>query len=66
MRYVKGCGFMAACDSCANYGYDEEEEYYYCGVDLDQDDMYKFLTGSDFACPFYKNGDEYAVVRHQM
>ncbi|MCR5776757.1 MAG: DUF6472 family protein [Lachnospiraceae bacterium] len=57
---------MAACDSCANYGYDEEEEYYYCGVDLDQDDMYKFLTGSDFACPFYKNGDEYAVVRHQM
>lgn len=57
---------MSACDSCVNYGYDEEDESYYCGVDLDQDEMYKFLTGSDFACPFYRNDNEYEVVKHQM
>ncbi len=56
---------MSCCDSCVNYVYDEEEEYYTCEVNLDQDEMYKFLSGTDFACPYYSVDDEYAVVRHQ-
>lgn len=54
------------CDTCNNYIYDEEFDYYYCDVNLDEDEMYRFLTGTNKECPYYINGDEYRVVRHQM
>ena len=38
------------CDTCVNYVYDEESEYYYCLVDLDEDEMYRFLSGSQREC----------------
>ena len=59
---------MAAtsCDSCANYVYDEDYECYCCMVNLDEDEMYRFLSGSQWECPYYSADDEYAVVRHQM
>ncbi len=59
---------MAAggCDFCANYEYDEEEDYYTCMVSLDEDEMYRFLTGDCGECPYFVSNDEYSVVRHQM
>jgi hypothetical protein len=54
------------CDMCNNYIYDEDEECYVCDVDLDEDEMYRFLTGTNRACPYFRSGDEYLVVRHQM
>ena len=57
---------QTSCDTCANYEYDDDEEYYTCAINLDEDEMYRFLSGSKFECPYYTNGDEYAVVRHQM
>lgn len=54
------------CDTCANYMYDEEYEYYVCEVDLDEDEMMRFLKGNNQECPYYQSGDEYLVVRHQM
>ncbi len=54
------------CDECAYNEYDEEDEEYYCSVDMDEDDYYRFISGEHKSCPFYKNGDEYAVVRHQI
>ncbi len=54
------------CESCAYYTWDEEYEYYVCEADLDEDEMYAFLASREFACPFYRLGDEYAVVRKQM
>ncbi|MGN0431091.1 MAG: DUF6472 family protein [Lachnospiraceae bacterium] len=54
------------CDMCANYEYDEDEEYYTCAANLDEDEMYRFLTGSYKECPYFSSNDEYAVVRHQM
>ena len=53
------------CDECVNYVYDEESECYCCLVNLDEDEMYRFLTGTQKACPYYRLDDEYAVVRHQ-
>ena len=53
-------------DSCVNYVYDEEDECYYCLVNLDEDEMYRFLTGTQRACPYYRMDDEYGVVRHQI
>ena len=54
------------CDMCVNYIYDEDYECYICSMDLDEDEMYKFLTDTWKNCPYYRNNDEYEVVRHQM
>lgn len=54
------------CDSCVNYEFDEDDECYYCLVNLDEDEMYRFLTGNQQSCPYYRLDDEYAVVRHQI
>ena len=55
-----------SCDTCSNYIYDEEEESYFCEVDLDEDEMARFITNQRFECPYYQLDDEYKIVRHQM
>ncbi len=57
---------LTSCDSCANLVYDEDYEEYVCDVRMDEDDRARLMTDRSFACPYYRNGDEYAVVRHQM
>ena len=59
---------MAAsnCDSCVNYVYDEDYESYSCMVNLDEDEMFRFLSGDNRECLYYRLDDEYAVVRHQI
>lgn len=54
------------CDTCVNYVYDEDYECYICDMDLDEDDMIRFLTGNFNGCPYYQLYDEYKVVRKQM
>ena len=54
------------CDSCAHYEYDEDYECYVCEMNLDEDEWYRFVTSSYKECPYYRYGDEYAIVRHQM
>lgn len=57
---------MSVCDACVNYVYDEDYECYSCMANLDEDDMYRFLTASQQECPYFRLDDEYGVVRHQM
>lgn len=57
---------QTSCDMCANYEYDEDGEYYTCAVNLDEDEMYRFLTGDRMECPYFVPDNEYDVVRHQM
>ena len=47
------------CESCANYVYDEESDCYCCEVDLDEDEMYRFLSDTFYQCPYYQLDDEY-------
>lgn len=54
------------CECCINYVYDEDYECYECLVNLDEDEMGKFLTSSFDNCPYFHLDDEYAVVRRQM
>ena len=54
------------CEMCNNFVYDDEDECYVCDMDLDEDDMVRFMTDHRNSCPYYRNGDEYQVVRHQM
>ena len=56
-----------SCECCGNYVYDEENDYYVCEVNLDEDEMEKFLTDSfQGGCPYYRLEDEYRTVRKQM
>ena len=54
-----------SCETCAYYAYDEEYECYFCEVNLDEDEMMRFMSGGSYSCPYWRNGDEYALVRHQ-
>ncbi len=54
-----------SCDTCAYLVYDEDEEEYVCDVNMDEDDYSRLCSGHFKECPFYKNGDEYLVVRRQ-
>lgn len=57
---------LTNCDCCSNYSYDEEYECYTCMVNLDEDEMAKFMTNTFRECPYYQSDDEYRVVRRQM
>lgn len=54
------------CECCSNYVYDEECGYYSCEVNLDEDEMVRFLQDSFYNCPYYQSDDEYKIVRKQM
>ena len=57
---------QGSCESCAYYSYDEDYERYICDMDLDEDELVRFLSDSHYSCPYYRLGDEYAVVRKQL
>lgn len=54
-----------SCEYCAYYAYDEESDWYVCEMDLDEDDFVRFISGHTQSCPYFRSGDEYAVVRKQ-
>ena len=54
------------CEMCVNYVYDEDYECYSCLVNLDEDEMYRFLSGNQQECPYFRLDDEYGVVRHKI
>ena len=54
------------CEECAYFVYDEEYEEYLCEIDLDEDEVARFYSDAHYNCTYYRNGDEYKVVRHQM
>ena len=57
---------QSSCDTCADLTYDEDYEEYVCDANFDEDDRSRLMSDSHYFCPYYKNGDEYAVVRHQI
>lgn len=70
-KYLLGKEILAMsnavnCEYCVNYSYDDDYECYTCEVNLDEDEMVKFITGNFHQCPYFKMGDEYRIVRKQM
>ena len=55
------------CEFCAFYVYDDDGYYecYTCEMDLDEDEMARFLGSSYQSCPYYQTDDEYKIVRKQ-
>ena len=57
---------MNQCEECAYYAYDEDYDEYICGAEMDEDDYARLMsTPSGQSCPYFRDGDEYKVVRHQ-
>ncbi len=54
------------CDCCINYIYDDEYECYTCQMNLDEDEMMRFLSKSIDDCPYFRLNDEYKIVRKQI
>lgn len=54
------------CENCCYYEWDEEEEAWFCTVNMDEDDYARLLSARRTVCPYFRNNDEYAVVRHQI
>ena len=57
--------FMTKCETCANYIYDDEYDNYFCDINLDEDEMVRFLKSETASCPYYNPYDEYKIVRKQ-
>jgi len=55
-----------SCDYCNNYVYDEDDETYYCAVDMDEDDYVRLMSNKNSSCPYFASNNEYEVVKHQM
>lgn len=53
------------CETCTSYVYAEEYDCYICMVDLDEDEMARFIQGTNYACPYYRLDDEYGIARKQ-
>lgn len=53
------------CEDCFHYDYDEELDAFVCEMDLDEDEMVRFLASSVDACPFYHPGDDYTLAKKQ-
>lgn len=56
---------MNSCEHCANYVYDEEMDYYYCQINLDEDEMARFMQQKTDNCHYFQLYDEYKIVRKQ-
>ncbi len=53
------------CEFCAHYAYDEILDCNYCDINLDEDEMERFLRRSAENCPYFNLYDEYKTVRKQ-
>ncbi|MCI8285584.1 MAG: hypothetical protein HFE90_10045 [Firmicutes bacterium] len=54
-----------SCHTCTWYAFDEEYDAYVCDMNLDQDEMERFITNTVQDCPYYRLNDEYLTVRKQ-
>ncbi len=53
------------CEDCVYYDYDGNLEAFVCTMDLDEDEMERFLKGTNTACPFYRPGGDYRTAAKQ-
>jgi hypothetical protein len=54
------------CEKCIYFSYDSEYEDYICTMDMDEDEVYRLSSFKKEKCPFFRDGDEYSVVRKQV
>ena len=55
----------SSCEFCAYYNYNEAFDDYECEVNLDEDDLGRFMSGTDSSCPYFRFSDDYKIVEKQ-
>lgn len=53
------------CEDCVFYDYDDELEAFVCTMDLDEDEMERFLRNAARDCPYYRRGGDYRTAAKQ-
>lgn len=53
------------CEQCSYYVYDEEYDDYFCSVNLDEDEMERYMSQSTENCHYFSLYDEYKIVSKQ-
>lgn len=54
------------CDYCIYFQYDDDDECYECQMNLDEDEMLRYLTSDNNSCPYFQLNDEYGRARKQI
>lgn len=53
------------CETCMYSQYDDEYDEYICNMVWDEDVAARQMQGFYSQCPYYRNGDDYSIVRKQ-
>ena len=53
------------CERCVYFDYDEEYDEEVCSLVLDEDELARFYASNEKKCPYFKEYDEYGMVRKQ-
>lgn len=53
------------CNFCLYLSYDEDLDEDYCTLTLDQDDIEKLSYNRSASCPYFRQGDDYSIVKKQ-
>lgn len=56
---------MDMCESCAYFEFDDEAGCFICNMNLDEDEMQRFLMQQTKDCSYYKFFDEYDLAKKQ-
>ena len=62
----EGYLIMNNCDTCVFAYIDEVTGEAVCDLNLDEDEIIRASQRQYKECPYYKDGDEYKTVRHQI
>lgn len=58
---------QSSCDDCMYFEYDYDLEDYCCSQScLDEDDVARMANDSHYHCPYYRQGNEYTIVKKQI
>ena len=60
-----GSTVASNCEECVYGDYDSELDALVCNMDLDEDEMERFLRGDSRNCPFYRRGTDYTTAAKQ-
>lgn len=54
------------CEKCWYNSYDEEQDEYFCSLELDEDEYIRMLQDINKTCRYFRpDGGEYEIVRRQ-
>ncbi len=56
---------ITRCEDCMYFDYDPLMDDDVCNLDLDEDEMIRFMEHPYSSCPYYKFYDEYKTVQKQ-